>query len=46
MDIQYLLLLQQFREITQGILNSLFLFITTFGEDTLLFAGARLFIGQ
>lgn len=39
MDIQYLLFLQQFRETTQGVFNSLFLFITAFGEDTLLFAG-------
>lgn len=33
MDLAYLLLLQSFRTATGGILNSFFLFVTTFGEN-------------
>ncbi len=40
MDFQYLLLLQQLRELTGGVLDSLLLYITSFGEDLLLFLGA------
>lgn len=40
MDISILLCFQRFREITLGIFDSLFLYITAFGEDTLLFLGS------
>ncbi len=40
MDITILLHLQQFREVTLGVFDSLFLYITTFGEDMLLFLGS------
>ena len=40
MDITILLYLQQFREATLGVFDSLFLHITTFGEDMLLFLGS------
>ena len=39
MDITFLLYLQQFRQLTSGILDSLFLYITTLGEDWILFLG-------
>ncbi len=39
MDITFLLYLQQFRQLTLGILDSLFLYITTLGEDWILFLG-------
>lgn len=40
MDITFLLYLQQFRQVTLGILDSLFLYITTLGEDWILFLGS------
>ena len=39
MDITFLLYLQQFRQLTLGILDSMFLYITTLGEDWILFLG-------
>ena len=39
MDITFLLYLQQFRQLTSGILDNLFLYITTLGEDWILFLG-------
>ena len=43
MDIQYLMALQSFREMTHGLFNSFFLFMTQFGEDRLAFVVAMIF---
>lgn len=43
MDIQYLMVLQSFREMTHGFFNSFFLFMTQFGEDEFAFVIALIF---